>query len=90
MLAVLAAPFFEELIFRGMLFRSLAGAVPGLRAAIWSAAVFAVCHPAASYGPVFVLGLAAAAVFARTGFLPAAMVTHAVYNLVVVLGQVGL
>ena len=82
-LAVGAAPLFEEIVFRGMLFAGLARTVRPLTAALWSAAVFAVGHPVVSWAPVFVLGVGAALVFRATRFLPAAMVTHAVYNLIV-------
>lgn len=42
--------------------------------------VFASLHPAAGFVPVFVLGLATAWAFERTGGLLAPMLTHAAYN----------
>lgn len=89
-LAVLAAPLFEEFVFRGLLFRSLAGLVSVPRAIVGSAAVFAACHPSASWVPVFVLGCLAAWVFHRTGRLTAAMLAHAVHNAIAIAGQLAL
>jgi membrane protease YdiL (CAAX protease family) len=85
LLACLAAPLFEELIFRGLLFQGLTRSVPLRLALPWSAMLFAVVHPPMSWVPVFGLGLATAWVFQRTRFLPAAMVVHSVYNAVVLL-----
>lgn len=89
-LAVLAAPLFEEFVFRALLFRSLAGLVSLPRAILGSAAVFAACHPAASWVPVFVLGGLAAWVFHRTGRLAAAMLAHAVHNAIAIAAQLAL
>jgi ABC-2 type transport system permease protein len=84
-LAVLAAPVFEEFIFRGMIFGGLrrsAGLTPSVLA---SAAIFALVHPPASVIPVFGLGVATALVYERTRILLGAMTAHAAYNAVVVL-----
>jgi membrane protease YdiL (CAAX protease family) len=87
LLAVVAAPICEEILFRGMLFPGLLRSVPRFVAIVWSALLFAVVHPVAGWPPVFLLGIATAATFSRTAFLPAAMALHAAYNLVVVLGS---
>ncbi len=84
-LACVAAPLFEEIIFRGLLFSGLRRSVSLHTAIPWSAALFAAVHPVQSWFPVFVLGLGAAYVFHRTGALLAAMVAHAVYNAIVLL-----
>ena len=84
LLAVVAAPLVEEVIFRGLLFQGLLRSVRPVTAVIWSAALFAAVHPFHSWLPVFGLGVATAVVFRRTKFLPAAMLVHAGYNLVVV------
>lgn len=83
-LAVLAAPLFEEFIFRGLVFRGLRRSWSWLPSAGASAAVFAAVHPPLSMLPVFVLGLCAARAYERSGVLLAPMVTHALYNAVIV------
>jgi ABC-2 type transport system permease protein len=83
-LAVLAAPVFEEAIFRGLVFGGLRRSVGFPAAALASAAIFAVVHPPIAVIPVFGLALVAAYVYERTHLLLAPMVTHAVYNAVVV------
>jgi membrane protease YdiL (CAAX protease family) len=84
LLAVLAAPLVEEVLFRGLLFQGLLRSVGLPFAVLWSAAVFAAVHPMPSWPPVFALGIATALVFHRSRFLPAAIAVHAAYNLVVV------
>ncbi len=87
-LAVVAAPLFEEFIFRGLVFRGLRRSMPFVAAAVVSAAVFALVHPPVSVAPVFVLGLAAAWAYERSGLLLAPILTHMVYNAAaILLGQ---
>ncbi|HEY8905403.1 MAG TPA: type II CAAX endopeptidase family protein, partial [Rhodoferax sp.] len=82
-LAILAAPIFEEFIFRGLIFGGLRRSMGLVPAAVASAAVFAVVHPPASIIPVFFLGLCTALAYERSRVLAAPMLTHAVYNAVV-------
>jgi membrane protease YdiL (CAAX protease family) len=86
-LAVIAAPIFEEFIFRGLIFGGLRRSLGFPAAAVASAAIFAIVHPPASVVPVFVLGFFAALVYERTRMLAAPMVVHATYNAVVVAFQ---
>lgn len=86
-LAVGLAPLFEELIFRGMIFRGLRRTASPALAALGSAAIFAVVHPAYSALPVFGLGLAAAIVLEITGLLWAPVAAHMVYNAIVIFLQ---
>jgi membrane protease YdiL (CAAX protease family) len=86
-LAILAAPLFEEFIFRGLVYTGLRRTFPVWGSACISAGVFALVHPAIALPPVFVLGLCAALVFEWSGWLLSAVVAHTVYNLTVVLGQ---
>ncbi|KQV91106.1 hypothetical protein ASD15_03385 [Massilia sp. Root351] len=82
-LTVLAAPLFEEFIFRGLIFgglRRMAGALP---AALGSAALFAIVHPPLAMVPVFVLGLCTAWAYERSKSLLAPMLVHAAYNAMV-------
>jgi ABC-2 type transport system permease protein len=83
-LAVLAAPLFEELIFRGILYRGFRRSLAPLHAALASALVFALVHPPLAFVPVFVMALLAALVFERTGLLLAPIAAHATYNALVV------
>jgi membrane protease YdiL (CAAX protease family) len=83
-LAIVAAPIFEEYLFRGLIFQGLARTVPLRWAVIGSATLFAIIHPPVSFPAVFALGIAAAIVFHRTRSFWAAVTVHAVYNALVV------
>jgi hypothetical protein len=80
LLAVLAAPVFEEFLFRGLVFGGLRRSQGFLAAALASSAIFAVVHPPVSMAPVFVLGLLTAAARERTGTLLAPVLVHAAFN----------
>jgi membrane protease YdiL (CAAX protease family) len=84
-MAVGAAPFAEEFLFRGLLFRSLDCEWSGWRAVAGSALFFAVYHPVFAWLPVALLGAAGALLFKRTGKLAAAVALHMAYNAVVLL-----
>lgn len=86
-LVVLAAPLLEEFLFRRILFLAMQRSLPNWLAVVWSAALFTVVHPVPSWPPVFLLGVATALLLARSGVLLASIALHAVYNLVVVLGN---
>ena len=79
-LAVVAAPLFEEYLFRGLVFKGMRRTMTPLVAVIASAAVFAIVHPPLSFIPVFGLGVAAALAFERSGRLLAPILAHVVYN----------
>ncbi len=79
-LAILAAPIFEEFIFRGQLFGGLRRSLPAWQAMTASAALFAVIHPPLAMAPVFVLGLCTACAAERSRSLLAPMLAHALYN----------
>lgn len=82
-LAAIAAPFFEELFFRGVLYNSFR-AKWGARAGIMlSAAVFASVHPLPlGFLPIFVLGFIFAVLVQHRGSLLPAMVAHGINNCV--------
>lgn len=80
LLFVVAAPVFEEYLFRGLLLRSLQRHTGPVRAAVFSSAVFGLMHSPVAFFPVFVLGLAAAVSFRRGSSLLAPIVAHMVYN----------
>ena len=79
-LAVIAAPIFEEFIFRGLIFGGLRRSFGVGAATLMSAAIFAIVHPPLSVIPVFFLGVAAALTYERTKMLAGPMLVHAVYN----------
>jgi hypothetical protein len=86
-LAVVAAPLFEEFIFRGLIFGGLRRTFTRGWAALASAAIFAIVHPPLSMAPVFCLGWIAALVYDRAGMLLAPMLVHAGYNAAVTILQ---
>jgi membrane protease YdiL (CAAX protease family) len=79
-LTVLAAPIVEELLFRGLLYRSLRSSTGVLPSLLLSSLVFAVGHPQAAVVPVFCLGACAALALERSRSLLAAVLVHALYN----------
>ena len=79
-LTVVAAPIFEEFIFRGLVFGGLRRSLGLWPAVLASSAIFAIVHPPIAVVPVFGLGVCAALAYERTGFLLAPMLVHAVYN----------
>jgi ABC-2 type transport system permease protein len=80
LLAVIAAPIFEEFIFRGLIFSGLRRTLGLTASLIASAAIFALVHPPPAVIPVFGLGVAAALAYEATGVLLAPMLAHALYN----------
>lgn len=86
-MVVLAAPLFEEFIFRGLIYRGMERTLRPAYAVVGSAAIFAVVHPPVSVIPVFVLGIAAALSFRRSGLLWTPIITHMIYNALVVTSE---
>jgi len=84
-MAIGFAPFAEEYLFRGLLFRALDREWGGWRAVLGSAAFFAIYHPPLAWLPVGMLGAANCLVFKKTGRLMPAVLLHLVYNAVVLL-----
>jgi membrane protease YdiL (CAAX protease family) len=82
-MAVLFAPFAEEYLFRGLLFRALDREWGGWRAVVGSAAFFAIYHHPLSWLPVALLGATNALLFKKTGRLAPAVILHMVYNAIV-------
>ena len=86
-LALVAAPIFEEFIFRGLIFGGMRRSFGVWPAALASASIFAIVHPAFSIIPVFILGTCAALVYERSRSLLAPMIAHAGYNACVIGAQ---
>lgn len=80
--ACLLAPLAEELLYRGVLFRTFWKRLGVLPAAVISSGVFAVLHFYDGYGlaSVAVFGLACAMLYAATGSLTSAICLHVLYN----------
>ncbi len=80
--ACIAAPVAEEILYRGVFFRSLSNRIRVPAATLISAAVFAIVHFYTAYGLVSVglLGAACALCYASTGRLATAIFLHALYN----------
>jgi membrane protease YdiL (CAAX protease family) len=85
-MAVGFAPFAEEYLFRGLLFRALDREWGGWRAIVGSAAFFAIYHPVMAWVPVFLLGATNCMLFKKTGKLAPAVILHMLYNAVVLSG----
>ncbi|WP_421839387.1 CPBP family intramembrane glutamic endopeptidase [Novosphingobium sp.] len=84
-IAILCAPFAEEYLFRGLLYRALDRQWGGWKAVLAAAAFFAIYHPPIAWLPVGLLGALNCVMFKRTGRLAPAVVLHMAYNTVVVL-----
>lgn len=82
-MAIAFAPFAEEYLFRGLLFRALDREWGGWRALVGSAAFFAIYHPPFAWVPVGLLGLTNGLLFKKTGRLAPAVMLHMIYNVVV-------
>jgi uncharacterized protein len=79
--AAIAAPLFEEVVFRGFVFPSLLRYVPRWGAIVLSALIFALAHLNPSEVlPLTMLGAVLAFVYSRTGNLLAPMLLHGLWN----------
>jgi len=84
---VVFAPFFEELVFRGLLFATLRRRFPWGPSAFMSAAIFAAAHGYGLLGFASVLwsGMIWAWAYEKTGSLIPGIAAHAINNLMVCL-----
>jgi membrane protease YdiL (CAAX protease family) len=81
LIAAVLAPVYEEVIFRGLLYPALRRRVPRGASILISAAIFAIVHWSPEQMPaLFVLGLALAWLYERTGTLAAPIAFHASFN----------
>lgn len=79
--AILMAPIFEEVLFRGFLYGYLKRFTDGYFAALASALLFAVVHNhVGSFIPLTVLAVLLCAIYEFTGSLLAPMIVHAAFN----------
>lgn len=84
-IAIGFAPFAEEYLFRGLVYRTLDRHWGGRKTVGAAAAFFAIYHPALSWLPVAALGAANCLLFKRSKRLAPAVILHMAYNAVVVL-----
>lgn len=77
---VMAAPLFEEFLFRGMLYRTIRGSWGIVSSVAVTAALFTTLHPMASCIGVLTLGVVTALVVEKTGRLWPSMIIHSGYN----------
>ena len=78
---LLEAPIIEELLFRGVVFGGCAKIMPVWGAMLLSGFIFAFIHVnAATFIPLWFLGIAFAWLYARTGTLLAPMAVHLIFN----------
>jgi hypothetical protein len=86
LVAVIMAPLFEEVVFRGFLFRGFANSWGWVWGAVASSAIFGIAHLQLDvFVPLAVLGFALAWVYRYTGSLWTCIAMHAVFNAVAVL-----
>jgi membrane protease YdiL (CAAX protease family) len=83
--AIAFAPFAEEYLFRGLLYRALDRNWGGWRAILGAAAFFTIYHPLLAWPLVFSVGAVNCLLFRRTKRLLPCIVLHMAYNTAVFL-----
>jgi membrane protease YdiL (CAAX protease family) len=86
-MAVAIAPWVEEFLFRGLMFRAMWSEWGMTRALLMSSFFFAALHPMLAWPMVFALGACSAILFARTRTLLPCILMHVCYNAIVVWGS---
>ena len=82
----LAAPFLEEIIFRGFLFATMRNNFGPWRATVYSSLLFAALHQSLiAFFPIFFLAIALAYLYERTGSLWPSIMLHITNNTVATL-----
>ena len=80
-MVVLVAPLVEELVYRGLVQRSLATTVPPAAAVVLGGAFFALIHfRPVEYPGLFLVGIVLGSCVAATGRLGMAVVAHVAFN----------
>jgi membrane protease YdiL (CAAX protease family) len=86
LVAVILAPVFEEILFRGFLFRGLANSFGWVWGAVLSAVIFGVAHLQLDvFLPLAALGFVLAWAYHKTGSLWTTITMHALFNTIAVL-----
>lgn len=86
LISALAVALCEEVVFRGILQRGLAGLLPGWPAVLVTSLVFALLHDPWRLAAAFCLGVFLGVIYWRTGSLALSMVAHFTINTVAILG----
>jgi uncharacterized protein len=88
--AVVAAPFVEELVFRGFVVNALLRYMPPAIAILLSGVIFGLAHGDAhslpAIAPLAAGGIVLGAFYHRTGSLAVTMIAHGTFNLISVVG----
>jgi membrane protease YdiL (CAAX protease family) len=79
------APIFEEIIYRGLIFRGTLSTSPAWVAVLFSSFLFALPHPMPAWPITFMLGIILALIYYRTANLLVCIWTHAAWNILVLL-----
>ena len=83
-LAIVLAPFFEELAFRGFLFNALLRFLPVAAAVVLAGLIFGLIHyqtgNAGAILPLAAGGMVLCGVYYRSGSLAASMISHGLFN----------
>jgi membrane protease YdiL (CAAX protease family) len=86
LVAVIMAPLFEEIVFRGFLFRGFANSWGWVWGGLASAAIFGIAHLQLDvFVPLATLGFVLAWAYKRTGSLWTCITMHALFNTIAVL-----
>jgi membrane protease YdiL (CAAX protease family) len=86
LVAVIMAPLFEEVVFRGFLFRGFANSWGWVWGALASAGIFGIAHLQVDlFIPLATLGFFLAWAYKRTGSLWTCVTMHAIFNTIAVL-----
>lgn len=91
LIAVIAAPIFEEIIFRGFVFRGLRTTYGFAFSVVLSAGFFSAVHlhPLVALVPVFLLGVCTALAFERSRSIFVPILVHALYNGLILFAAAG-
>ncbi|GAA0320214.1 hypothetical protein GCM10009087_33160 [Sphingomonas oligophenolica] len=84
-IAIGFAPFAEEYLFRGLVYRTLDREWGGWKAVLGAAAFFAIYHPPLAWVPVALVGATNCLLFRKSKRLAPAILLHMAYNIVVTL-----
>jgi microcompartment protein CcmL/EutN len=80
LIAILFAPFAEEYLFRGLVFRTLDRQWGGWKAVVGAAAFFAIYHPPLAWVPVSLVGAVNCFLFKKSKRLAPGILLHMTYN----------
>ena len=87
-LAVIFAPLWEEILFRGIIFQKFASTKSIFWGIIYSSAIFAIIHFRFDLIPLFIIGIITTLLYCKTKQLMAPILLHFFYNLIVVGRQI--